>query len=110
MVVFQYGSAVLFNIEDHEVERHLDMVRRHAFGLLTEMRKDDYTVKEQSLLTKDMQGEVDYIVLKTLDTGRIHIIGSVLGQSIALDYFVSQADDCNSARPYWLYGWTPIQV
>lgn len=37
-----------------------------------------------------MQGGADYIVLKTLDTDSIRIIGSVLGQSIALDYFVSQ--------------------
>ncbi|TYI29802.1 hypothetical protein ES332_A05G342600v1 [Gossypium tomentosum] len=92
MVVFQYGSAVLFNIEDHEVESHLEMVRRHASGLLTEMRRDDYTVKEQPLMTGDMQGGPDYIVLKTLDTDSIRIIGSVLGQSIALDYFVSQVD------------------
>ncbi|KAL1172252.1 hypothetical protein V6Z11_A05G337300 [Gossypium hirsutum] len=92
MVVFQYGSAVLFNIEDHEVESHLEMVRRHASGLLTEMRRDDYTVKEQPLMTRDMQGGPDYIVLKTLDTDSIRIIGSVLGQSIALDYFVSQVD------------------
>lgn len=37
-----------------------------------------------------MQGGPDYIVLRTLDTDSIRIIGSVLGQSIALDYFVSQ--------------------
>ncbi|XP_022776804.1 uncharacterized protein LOC111318297 [Durio zibethinus] len=92
MVVFQYGSAVLFNIEDHEVESYLEIVRRHASGLLPEMRKDDYAVKEQPLLAKDMQGGPDYIVLKTLDTDSVRIIGSVLGQSIALDYFVSQVD------------------
>ena len=40
MVVFQYGSAVLFNVEDHEVESYLEIVRRHASGLLPEMRKD----------------------------------------------------------------------
>ncbi|XVF03260.1 hypothetical protein REPUB_Repub04eG0245900 [Reevesia pubescens] len=92
MVVFQYGSAVLFNIEDHEVESYLEIIRRHASGLLSEMRKDDYCVKEQPLLAKDMQGGPDYIVLKNLDTDSIRIIGSVLGQSIALDYFVSQVD------------------
>uniref|UniRef100_A0A6N2NKS3 DUF155 domain-containing protein n=1 Tax=Salix viminalis TaxID=40686 RepID=A0A6N2NKS3_SALVM len=92
MVVFQYGSAVLFNIEDPEVERYLEMVRRHTSGLLTEMRKDDYAIKEKPLLDEDMQGGLDYIVLKTLDTDSIRIIGSVLGQSIALDYFVSQVD------------------
>lgn len=92
MVVFQYGSAVLFNIEDHEVESYLEIVRRHASGLLPEMRKDDYAIKEKPLLVEDMQGGADYIVLKTLDTDSIRIIGSVLGQSIALDYFVSQVD------------------
>ncbi|KAK8992044.1 hypothetical protein V6N11_044936 [Hibiscus sabdariffa] len=66
------------------------MVRRHASRLLTEMRKDDYIVKEQPLLIKDMQGGPDYIVLKALDTDSIRIIEIVLGQSIALDYFVSQ--------------------
>lgn len=93
MVVFQYGSAVLFNIEEDEVDSYLDIVRRHASGLLSEMRKDDYAVKEKPLLTEDMQGGPDYIVLKSLDTDGMRIIGSVLGQSIALDYFVSQVDD-----------------
>lgn len=40
MVVFQYGSAVLFNIEDREVEAYLDIVREYASGELSEMRKD----------------------------------------------------------------------
>lgn len=92
MVVFQYGSAVLFNIEDHEAESYLEIVRRHASGLLPEIRKDDYAVKEKPLLVEDMQGGPDYIVLKNMDTDGIRIIGSVLGQSIALDYFVSQVD------------------
>ncbi|CAK9308583.1 unnamed protein product [Citrullus colocynthis] len=92
MVVFQYGSAVLFNIEDHEVESYLDLVRRHASGLLPEIKKDDYAVKEKPYLVEDMQGGPDYIVLKSLDTDGVRIIGSVLGQSIALDYFVSQVD------------------
>ncbi|CAK9142377.1 unnamed protein product [Ilex paraguariensis] len=39
-----------------------------------------------------MQGGPDFIVLKNLDIDSIRIIGSVLGQSIALDHFVSQVD------------------
>ncbi|KAL9225900.1 hypothetical protein vseg_001775 [Gypsophila vaccaria] len=92
MVVFQYGSAVLFNVDDHEVDFFLNIARRHASGVLKEMKKDDYTVKEKPTLVEDMQGGADYIVLKHLDTDGIRIIGSVLGQSIALDYFVSQVD------------------
>ncbi|XP_074302507.1 protein RETARDED ROOT GROWTH, mitochondrial-like [Silene latifolia] len=92
MVVFHYGSAVLFNVEDHEVDFFLNIVRRHASGVLRETKKDDYTVMETPTLVEDMQGGADYIVLRHLDTDGIRIIGSVLGQSIALDYFVSQVD------------------
>ncbi|PWA55439.1 hypothetical protein CTI12_AA428210 [Artemisia annua] len=94
MVVFQYGSAVLFNVEDHEVESYLAIIRRHSSGALKvhEMRKDDYVVKEKPLLSEEMQGGPDYIVLKHVDIDSIRIISSVLGQSIALDYHVSQVD------------------
>jgi len=40
MVVFQYGSIVLFNVREHEVDEYLNLVRKHASGLLPEMRKD----------------------------------------------------------------------
>ncbi|XP_051149550.1 protein RETARDED ROOT GROWTH, mitochondrial [Andrographis paniculata] len=92
MIVFQYGSAVLFNVGDHEIDFYLQAVRRHGSGLLSEMRRDDYAIKEKPLLAEDMQGGVDYIVLKNLDIDSIRVISSVLGQSIALDYFVSQVD------------------
>ncbi|KAJ8547987.1 hypothetical protein K7X08_021223 [Anisodus acutangulus] len=90
MVVFQYGSVVLFNVEDDEAEYYLQIVRRYASGLLREMKKDDYAIKPS--LVEDMQGGADHIVLKNLDTDSIRIISSVLGQSIAPDYFVSQVD------------------
>lgn len=37
-----------------------------------------------------MEGGLDYITLKCLDIDGIRIIGSVLGQSIALDHYVRQ--------------------
>ncbi|GAB2268595.1 hypothetical protein Dimus_003550 [Dionaea muscipula] len=40
MVVFQYGSIVLFNVLDHDVDGFLKIVEKHASGLLPEMRKD----------------------------------------------------------------------
>ncbi|XP_047317741.1 protein RETARDED ROOT GROWTH, mitochondrial [Impatiens glandulifera] len=92
MVVFQYGSIIMFNVEDHEVECYLNVVRRHSSGLLPEMKKDDYMVKEKPKLTADMKGGSDHIILRSLDIDSVRIIGSVLGQSIALDYFVSQVD------------------
>lgn len=50
----------------------------------------EYAVKQNPSLGEDMQGGTDYIILRNLDIDGIRVIGRVLGQSIALDYFVSQ--------------------
>ncbi|GER28311.1 NADH dehydrogenase [ubiquinone] 1 alphasubcomplex subunit 8 [Striga asiatica] len=92
IVVFQYGSIVLFNVCDHEVDDYLKIVKRHAAGLLPEMKKDEYEVRENPTLHTWMQGGLDYIMLQYLNIDGIRTIGSVLGQSIALDYYVRQVD------------------
>ncbi|XP_061997693.1 protein RETARDED ROOT GROWTH-LIKE [Rosa rugosa] len=92
MVVFQYGSIVLFNVREHEIDGYLKIVEKHASGLLPEMRKDEYEVREKPDLDTWMEGGLDYIMLQHLNTDGIRTIGSVLGQSIALDYYVRQVD------------------
>ena len=47
-------------------------------------------MREKQTLTTWMQGGLDYIMLQFLNVDGIRIIGSVLGQSIALDYYVRQ--------------------
>ena len=37
MVVFQYGSIVLFNVREPEIDGYLKIVEKHASGLLPEM-------------------------------------------------------------------------
>ncbi|KAJ8428982.1 hypothetical protein Cgig2_009790 [Carnegiea gigantea] len=102
MVVFQYGSIVLFNVRDHEVDAYLKIVERFASGQLHEvmkdgalhheMRKDEYEVREKPNLSTWMQAGLDHIMLQYLNIDGIRTIGSVLGQSIALDYYVRQVD------------------
>nr|XP_043634117.1 protein RETARDED ROOT GROWTH-LIKE-like [Erigeron canadensis] len=92
MVVFQYGSIVLFNVRDHEIDGYLKIAEKHASGLLPEMRKDEYEVKENPILDTWMEGGLDHIMLQYLNIDGIRTIGSVLGQSIALDYYVRQVD------------------
>ncbi|XP_050212175.1 protein RETARDED ROOT GROWTH-LIKE isoform X2 [Mercurialis annua] len=92
MVVFQYGSIVLFNVREHEVDDYLKIVRNHASGLLPEMRKDEYEVREKPTSHTWMQSGCDYIMLQFLNIDGIRTIGSVLGQSIALDYYGRQVD------------------
>ncbi|KAL9227114.1 hypothetical protein vseg_002847 [Gypsophila vaccaria] len=92
MVVFQYGSIVLFNVRDNEVDGYLKIVEKHASGLLPEMRKDEYEVREIPTLSTWMEAGLDHIMLQYLNIDGIRTIGSVLGQSIALDYYVRQVD------------------
>ncbi|KAF3331693.1 Sporulation protein RMD1 [Carex littledalei] len=92
MVVFQYGSVVLFNVSDQEADGYLRIVEKHASGMLPDMRKDDYAVVEKPTLESWMQGGLDYIMLRNLSIDGIRTIGSVLGQSIALDYYIRQVD------------------
>lgn len=56
------------------------------------MRKDEYEVREKSALSTWMLGGLDYIMLQYLDVDGIQNIGSVLGQSIALNYYGRQVD------------------
>jgi hypothetical protein len=50
----------------------------------------EYEVREKPTLNTWMQGGLDYIMLQFLNTDGIRTIGSVLGQSIALDYYGRQ--------------------
>lgn len=47
-------------------------------------------MREKPELETWMEGGLDYIMLQHLNTDGIRTIGSVLGQSIALDYYVRQ--------------------
>ncbi|KMZ74859.1 hypothetical protein ZOSMA_121G00330 [Zostera marina] len=92
IMVFQYGSVVFFNITDNKIDDYLNLIKVHASGILHEIRKDDYVVVEKPSLETWMQGGLDYIMLKTLSIDGIRTIGSVLGQSIALDRYIRQVD------------------
>ncbi|KAI3843028.1 hypothetical protein MKX03_018283 [Papaver bracteatum] len=101
MVVFPYGSTVMFNMLDQEVDGCLKIIERHASGLLPEMTNKGlssqsyhikYEVRENSNIPTWMQGGPGHLMLQHLDMDGIHLIGSVLGQSIALDYYVRKVD------------------
>ncbi|CAI9091013.1 OLC1v1025929C1 [Oldenlandia corymbosa var. corymbosa] len=92
MVVFQYGSVVLFNVPEQEFDGYLATVKKHGSGFLSETRKDEYEIRVNENLSTWMRGGLDYILLQDLEIDGIRTIGSVLGQSIALDYYVRQVD------------------
>ncbi|MCL7036121.1 hypothetical protein MKW94_027066 [Papaver nudicaule] len=100
MVVFKYGSTVMFNMLDHEVDGYLKIIKRHASGMLPEKTKDqgdstqkylDYEVSEKRKLPTCVQGGLNHM-LQNFNIDGICKIASVLGQSVALDYYSRLVD------------------
>lgn len=89
MVVFQYGSIVLFNVRDHEVDGYLKIVERHASGLLPEMRKDGMPIFQCQTCAQPLSSDCDHIL--------ISIIGQFLitGSNLLLDALVKLASKPN---------------
>lgn len=52
-----------------------------------------------------MEGGLDFIILKDLSIDGIRTIGSVLGQSIALDYYIRQV----RTRQFHIYGYETLK-
>lgn len=74
MVVFQYGSVVLFNIADHEVDGYLKIVQKHASGLLSETKKDG-KVFQISLLCDlpIMSGLISIVIILELQRPKVYL-------------------------------------
>jgi hypothetical protein len=62
----------------------------HLLNFILFSQLQEYEVREKPTLNTWMQGGLDYIMLQFLNTDGIRMIGSVLGQSIALDYYGRQ--------------------
>ncbi|MCL7030058.1 hypothetical protein MKW94_017359 [Papaver nudicaule] len=100
MLVFKYGSTVMFNMLDQEVDGYLKIIKRHASGMLPEKPKDqgdstqkylDYEVSEKRKLPTCVQGRLNHM-LQNFNIDGICKIASVLGQSVALDYYSRLVD------------------
>lgn len=60
----------------------------------------EYEVREKPSLNTWMQGGLDYIMLQYMNIDGIRTIGSVLGQSIALDYYGRQACSISALKVF----------
>ncbi|EFJ16764.1 hypothetical protein SELMODRAFT_55873, partial [Selaginella moellendorffii] len=93
MVVYQYGSVVLFNFGDEEETEFLNVVRKYCKEEFGKPKKEDYGVLIRPTLSEWSHGSHDIIMLRKFDIDNIRIIASVLAQSIALDYFAKLVDE-----------------
>ncbi|MCL7046529.1 hypothetical protein MKW94_023215 [Papaver nudicaule] len=96
MVVFKYGSTVMFNMHAHQVDGHLKIVKKYASGILPKANKGggdssqhyiDCGVREKFKLPPCVQGGLNHMMLQNFKIDGICAIASIVGQSVALDYY-----------------------
>lgn len=92
LVVFNYGSVVLFNFGENEEDQCLDVIRNHCSEACQEAKKDDFDIIVRPTLEGWCLGGHDKVLLKKLNTDNIRIVASILGQSIALDHYGKKVD------------------
>ncbi|KAI3896736.1 hypothetical protein MKW98_009589 [Papaver atlanticum] len=107
MVVFKYGSTVMFNMLDKEVDGYMKIIKRHASGMLPETTTDggdssqkyiikfpflDCKLREKLKLPACVQGGLNQTMLQNFSIDGISTVASVLGQSAALDYYSRLVD------------------
>ncbi|XP_002964804.2 uncharacterized protein LOC9659940 [Selaginella moellendorffii] len=92
MVIFNYGTAVLFNVAPGKEEEYLKTVKQHSKGVFDEPNRDNYCVVVRPTLDKWSEGSVDRIMVKELDVNSIRVVAVILSQSIALDHYTKQID------------------
>lgn len=93
MVAFQYGSVVFLNFEAREQEKALEDIMPFCSDHFTEARKDDYGIVLRPSLAGWSEGGQDHIMVKQLDISNIRVITSVLGQSVALEFYAKKVDE-----------------
>jgi uncharacterized Rmd1/YagE family protein len=89
--VFKYGSVVLFNVPEDEHSEHLMSIQEAAtgFAIPTNLQHtEEYViVEDEGLSKKCVLKSHDQLTVRSLDSNCIQIVGGVMAQTVALDYY-----------------------
>lgn len=94
LVVFKYGSVVFFNCDMEGLGREsLDTVLGFAEGGLTlKPHTEDFRLVIDPELPEWSEMAKDEMKLRQFDVRNVGVIASVLGQSVALDFYAAELD------------------
>ncbi|GMH43741.1 hypothetical protein BSKO_11675 [Bryopsis sp. KO-2023] len=94
VVVYKYGSIVLFNapVPKGQHEELMEFSRRHISEPVPHPNHEMQSLVILPQMSNWYRQEGDRIIVKVLDTDNMRVISSVLGQSVALDQYSRQID------------------
>lgn len=88
--IFNYGSCVFFNIPAAQHLEHLRRIREAAVSsAIAEgvQHTEDYRVMISDQLEKPSVIKAEHVNIRCLDSNNIVIVGTVMAQTVALDYY-----------------------
>ena len=88
--IFSYGSCVFFNIPAAQHLEHLRRIRETAISsAIAEgvQHTEDYRVLINDQLEKASVIKAEHVNIRCLDNNNIIIVGTVMAQTVALDYY-----------------------
>jgi uncharacterized Rmd1/YagE family protein len=89
--VFMFGSVVFFNIPEAQHFEHLRRIRELAVShpIDEPMLTDEYKIVIHSNLEKPSVIKAEHVNIQRLDSNNITIVGTVMAQTVALDYYAA---------------------
>jgi uncharacterized Rmd1/YagE family protein len=94
--IFEYGSCVFFNIPTAQHSEHLRRIKEAAFVNLNPeglQHTENYTVIIHDKLDKPSAIKSEHVMIRCLDSNNIVIIGTVMAQSVAMDYYAATVEE-----------------
>lgn len=93
--VFKYGSVVLFNIPEENHSEHLKHIIEAAGTVcipVPQQQSENYKAIIHETLDKPSVIKAEHVNIRYLDLKNVHVIGTIMAQSVALDYFAIMVD------------------
>ncbi len=96
ITVFKYGSVVLFNIPNEEHKDYLANIQKTADSISVPsnlQHTEEYDIIiDPTYSAKSIVKSYDQLIVKNLDYNHVQIVGSVMAQTVALDYYAVLVD------------------
>lgn len=94
IAIFNYGSIVFFNVPENDHFDHFVKMKEQLNTPIAEslQHTEDYRVVVNKQLEKPSIIKATLTNIRSLDEKNLTVIGTVIAQSVALDYYAGEAD------------------
>lgn len=95
--VFQYGSIVFFNVPEDSHQAHMATIMAQAGPSAASLSPEKQPTESYKIIIHDKLDKpsvikAEHLNIRTLDLNNITIVGTVMAETVALDYYASTVD------------------